>query len=441
MPEDPQQERTATIAAVIVGLVMIGFAVWVVMGSGLFSVSSDSTPKANVEMVAAPADEALGAAAGRPAPPAADLGAQAPEKDGLMAEITGLFKSATAVPDEVLLTFRDKRALEAFLRKAKGLGLEVVGTINGLNSVRVRFASPEALRDYLAGAGAERPTMEANHWMAVPSLAKPDPNNQGGSQPSGTKFLDEVNATGDRSGWGKGVTVAVLDTGVKGNPTFGESQVSHVDLVNDGTAFHSHGTSVASLIAGQDERVPGVSPDANILDIRVANDKGYSVTSVLAQGIMTATDMGAQVINISMGGYDDSQMLREAVAYALSKGALIVAAAGNEKLDQLAFPARINGVISVGSVDAGGNQAFFSNSGPGLIFVAPGVGLPVAWDSNKMAIASGTSQSAAVVSGLAAYYFSLGLSRQEVINRMESFAKALQGNANQVGYGIPQGNH
>jgi subtilisin family serine protease len=159
---------------------------------------------------------------------------------------------------------------------------------------------------------------------------------------------------------------------------------------------------------------------------------------VLSQGIVMATDRGAQIINISMGGYDDSEVLREAVAYALQKGVIIVAAAGNESYDQLAFPARIPGVVSIGSVDGKGVQAYFSDSGPGLMFVTPGVGLPVAWDTNMMAMASGTSQSAGVASGVFAYYLGLGLSPQDALARAQALAKVTPGTQYQRGYGMLQ---
>lgn len=438
MSNDPLEDKNATITSVVVGLVMIGFALWVVLGSGLFSSTPDPVDRAAAVLSKAPADEALGARADLPASTKELAPATVTPADPLMAEIVGLLKSETAVQGEALLTFKDKAALARFLKQAKSYGLEVVSSLDGLSTARVRFASPDKLRDYLAASGQDRPSLEANHWMAVPALAKPDGSNQGGTMPSGAEFLKAVNATGERTEWGKGVTVAVLDTGVKGNPTFGDSQVTHVDMVNDGTAFHSHGTSVASLIAGQDERVPGVSPDASILDVRVADDKGYSVTSVLAQGIVEAVNRGAQVLNISMGGYDDSEVLREAVNYALQRGSIIVAAAGNEKYDQLAYPARLQGVVSVGAVDANGIQAYFSNSGSGLVYVAPGVGLPVAWDTNKMALASGTSQAAAVVSGVVAYYLGLGLTPQQALAKMQANARQTPGTQNQRGYGVPQ---
>jgi len=243
-------------------------------------------------------------------------------------------------------------------------------------------------------------------------------------------------AIGDRTAWGKGIKVAVLDTGVKDHPTFASGQVTHIDLVNDGKPMHSHGTSVASLIAGQDERVPGVAPGAEILDIRVANDKGYSVTSVLAQGILEAVNRGARIINISMGGYDDSAMLRQAVAYAQQKGAFIVAAAGNESYDQLAYPAAIEQVVSVASVDGQNKQAYFSNSGKNLDFAAPGVGLSTAWETNMVATASGTSQSAGVVSGIMAANLSLGVRAPDLLRQMQRDARATGAPTTQVGSGV-----
>ena len=438
MNPEPEQSTTSTVLALVVGALMIVFAVWVVAGSGLFSTTPDPAKRATPQELAkaSAADDPLQGPPKRAEPVDSGLGTAGLGGDTLMADLVKKLTKATAVPNEALLTFRSKAALAQFLRVAKEYGLEVVGTLNDLNAVRVRFASMEKLRDYLAASGQAAPLLEANQWMTVPRLAKPDGSNQGGAQPSGLAFLDAINAGGDRTGWGKGVTVAVLDTGVQANPTFGAGQVSHVDLVNDGSPFHPHGTSVASLIAGQDERVPGVSPDANILDIRVANDKGYSVTSVLSQGIIQATNLGAQVINISMGGYDDSQVLRDAVAYAQQRNVIVLAAAGNDGLDVLAYPAAISGVLSVGAVDATDKQAYFSNSGQGLTFVAPGVGLPVAWAADKMAIASGTSQAVAVASGGVAYELGLGLSPQNAVLVLQQNALVTGAPKAQVGNGV-----
>lgn len=358
------------------------------------------------------------------------------EEDPLMASIRKVLESPHAVPNEALLTFKTRGELAAFLRQASGLGFKIISTVDGLNAVRVGFDDVGKLRDYLSSAKEAAPSLEANQWMTVPRLPKEDASNQGGAVAVGERFLAEINAVGDRTAWGKGIKVAVLDTGVKDHPTFGSGQVTHLDLVNDGKPMHSHGTSVASLIAGQDERVPGVAPGAEILDIRVADGKGYSVTSVLAQGILEAVNRGARIINISMGGYDDSALLRQAVAYAQQKGAFIVAAAGNESYDQLAYPAAIDQVVSVASVDGQNKQAYFSNSGKNLDFAAPGVGLSTAWETNMVATASGTSQSAGVVSGIMAANLSLGVRAPDLLRQMQRDARATGAPPTQVGSGV-----
>ncbi len=374
-----------------------------------------------------------------------------PPVDALLEKIKAMLKKGHSVPDEALLTFKSQAELHEFLRNASKYGLKVIATLNGLKTVRVGFTDEQALANYMAAAGAKAPSMEANHWMTVPTLPKADPNNQGGHVPVGDKLMASINALGDRTHWGDGVTVAVLDTGVKAHPTFGENQITHIDLVKDGKEFHPHGTSVASLIAGQDDRVPGVAPGTNILDIRVANDKGISVSSVLAEGIVMAVDDHAQVINISLGGYDDSEVLRSAVAYADSRQVLVVAAAGNEGYDKLAYPAAIPHVISVGAVDGNNQQAYFSNSGSGLAFAAPGVGLTTAWiappsatssgSGAAVASVSGTSQSTGVVSGVVAANYSNGITYARMIQQMQADAYATGASSNKVGNGVIQVYH
>ncbi len=356
-----------------------------------------------------------------------------------MDALRALLGGPTSVPNEAVLRFPDAGSLRAFVNAAPSLGLEVLSQLPALNSARVGFDDLASLQRYLDGSrgSANRPEVEPNIWLSTPQIQPSTaPNNEGGAVALGDSFLQAVNAVGDRSDWGQGITVAVLDTGLQSHPTFGERQITRMDLVQDGKQPHGHGTSVASLIAGQDERVPGIAPGATLLDIRVANEKGISVSTVLAQGIITAADRGAHIINISLGGYDDSTLLRRAVDYAVGKGAIVVAAAGNENYDQLAFPAGFEKVISVGSVDRNQKQAWFSNSGKNLDFTAPGVGLPVAWDLDKMANASGTSQSAAIVSGVIATYLGRGVKSADILRVLKATARPTGASPDKVGHGV-----
>jgi thermitase len=120
---------------------------------------------------------------------------------------------------------------------------------------------------------------------------------------------------------------------------------------------------MATLIAGRDAGNGGVAPASELMDYRVADATGVANVGLVAQGILQAVDAGARIINISLGTSADSRMLRDAVAYAISRGVVVVAAAGNEQATRLAYPAGYEGVISVAAVDAQGRQAYFSNAG------------------------------------------------------------------------------
>ncbi len=363
-----------------------------------------------------------------------------PNPDPMLEALRNRLQNPNVVAGEALLTFRSKEALDRFTRQAAALGLVTLGTIPQLNAARVSYGTVERLGAAIAANSADFTGVEGNLWLSIPppppKLPQPDSNNEGGAAASGQGMLGAINAAGDRTHWGDSVTVAVVDTGVLAHPTFGENQVTHVDLVNDGLPFDSHGTSVASLVGGQDSRAPGVAPGARILDIRVANPEGYTVSSVLAEGIIEAADRGAQIINVSFGGNGDSVTVRKAVDYAIQHGAVVVAAAGNEAFDQLAFPASYENVISVGSADAEGKQAFFSNSGQGLDLVAPGVGVVTAWDTDKIARVSGTSQSTALVSAAAAAYVGWGVRPSDVAGRLKADSRPIGGSVERVGAGL-----
>lgn len=356
--------------------------------------------------------------------PATALAKPVSSNSDLLASLRAVLAIPNVVPGEALLTFRSREALDRFTRAAAGGAVETLGVLPQLNAARVRYGSLENLRDLLAATPAGDAAVEGNLWLAVPPPApQPDLTNEGGTAPFGREMLAAINAAGDRRHWGENITVAVLDTGVLAHPTFGTAAVMHLDLVNDGQPFHSHGTSIASLIVGRDPQAPGVAPGARLLDIRVANAEGYTVSSLLAQGIIAATDRGAQVINISLGGYGESPLLQQALGYAAQRGAVVVAAAGNDAYSQLAVPASYSGVISVGSVDAQNRQAYFSNSGEGLTLAAPGVGVISAWETDKIALTSGTSQSSALVSAAAAAYLGWGVSSNAVAARLRSDAR------------------
>ena len=215
------------------------------------------------------------------------------------------------------------------------------------------------------------------------------------------------------SGTGAGVTVAVIDTGVDETHEDLAGRVdAGPDLVdNDGTPHdeNEHGTHVAGTIAAIRDNalgVAGVAPDARILAVRVLGADGSGEWVAVAEGIVAATDAGAKVINLSLGGRASSSAVRDAVAYAVSQDVVVVCAAGNENSTRLSYPAAYPGVLSVGATTQNDARASFSNHGTWVNIAAPGSGIlstvPAALIPAGYDTFSGTSMAAPHVAGAAA---------------------------------------
>lgn len=332
-------------------------------------------------------------------------------EDRLLKMLRRRLDVAGAMPNEALLKFRSSEAQRDFLDRAARNKLTVLGRLDPLQTARVRYDQLDQLRAAIANEANIYEGVDVNYIVKIPDWPFEESRAGGVGTASfdGVGFLPAIGATADRSAWGEGVTVAVIDTGVEQHATFGDGQITHMDLVNDGQPFNGHGTAMASLIAGQDEHAPGVAPASYILDVRVADSDGISSSFKLAEGIVHAANAGAQVMNISLGSYADAAVVRDAVSYAESKNAVVIGAAGNDQTsNQLAYPAAISSVISVGGVDASYQQAYCSNSGTDLDVTAPAVGIQSAFGQDLVVFGDGTSQAAAITSGVVAYGLSSG---------------------------------
>lgn len=196
---------------------------------------------------------------------------------------------------------------------------------------------------------------------------------------------------------GKGVTVAVVDSGIDvGNPHLTDAVVGGVDLVGDGERRdglsdpHGHGTVIAGEIAARrvaGSGVIGLAPDAALLSVRVFRsdseedrDKGFGPTpDRIAAGIRWAVDHGADVINVSLSMRQNAPVLRKAVAYADARGALVVASAGNRASvpegtpDGVRYPAGYPQALGVTAGGLDGRATDDSMHGPQVDVAAPGV--------------------------------------------------------------------
>jgi Subtilase family len=345
------------------------------------------------ETVASP-----GSVAQAPAPGDADRMQELVARS-LRASLQRLLNRRDAREREALLAFKDEDAYRSFLARANAAGLKVIGQLDRFRTARVGYESIDALQRDLLAHGAEYADVAPNYVMSIPQTPAKEDRAAIEQVPFGNRMLEFLGVTGDHSQWGRGTTIAVLDTGVTGDATFGEGRLRALDVGLGLAAESGHGTAVAALAAGLSPDAPGVAQGANLLSIRVTDAGGTSDIFTVSQAILTAVDAGAKVINISLGGYGTTGTLDAAIAYAGERGAIIVAAAGNDQAAQLAWPAADPRVVSVGAVDAAGQQVLFSNSGTQLKMTAPGYGVQTAWLESQRVNMSGTSASAPIVSG------------------------------------------
>jgi serine protease len=231
-------------------------------------------------------------------------------------------------------------------------------------------------------------------------------------------------------GIGRGVTVAVIDTGIacedhgpftKGTDLLGTECVPGWNFVagnEHANDDQGHGTHVAGTIAQSTNNglgVTGVAFGARLMPVKVLNEDGWGTTADVADGIRWAADNGAHVINLSLGGPRNSAILQSAVDHALKMGVVVVAAAGNTG-SSVGYPGASDGVIGVSATNSDDKLASFSSRGKGVDIAAPGVKVVQQTicekGRNKCVIFpgwNGTSMASPHVAGAAALVMGLGV--------------------------------
>jgi thermitase len=178
-----------------------------------------------------------------------------------------------------------------------------------------------------------------------------------------------------------------------------------VDGNNDVSDGHGHGTHLAGIIAAStnnNEGIAGIAPNARILPVKALDATGYGTYNQIAAAIIYAVDQGAQIINLGFAGEGSSQVLQDAVNYALMHGVVVIAAAGNTGSDMAVFPSAYPGVIAVAAVDKGLFWLPFSTHGDTINLSAPGMDISSTFPGGRYNQMSGTSVASAHVTGVAA---------------------------------------
>ncbi|WP_030816837.1 type VII secretion-associated serine protease mycosin [Streptomyces sp. NRRL F-2799] len=267
---------------------------------------------------------------------------------------------------------------------------------------------------------------------------------------------------------GRGITVALIDSGVDSSlPDLKGQVLDGADYSNrrgdEHTDLDDHGTAMASIIAGVGAIRPqtgasGLAPDAKILPIRMlaagetagSLDGGSQYSQALTRAIRYAADSQAQIINMSLGLSDspgrhdvETPELKAAVRYAHSKGKLLFAAVGNsaQRGNYVQYPAATPGVVGIGAADEHARAAEFSQQGPEVDMVAPGVNIVHSCtEGAKICVSRGTSDASAIASASAALIWSAhpDWTNNQVLRVMlETLAKPQDGSKRNdiVGYG------
>jgi type VII secretion-associated serine protease mycosin len=269
-----------------------------------------------------------------------------------------------------------------------------------------RASSPQQMTDRLDDVSEDGTVVSLDVDRPVRALGSADPYR-----------LNQwaLDATSFEGSWvlsnGTGAVVAVLDTGVQADhEDLAGSVLTGWDAITNRPGGksdpHGHGTHVAGIIAaasGNGKGIAGAAPGVRILPVRVLDANGSGRLADILKGIIWAADHGADVINLSLGGDGDDSTYAAAIRYAVDKGALVVAAAGNEALDgnPPTYPAADPGAVAVAATTSSSTRAAFSNYGSYVDLAAPGSSIYSTIPSGY-ASWSGTSMAAPYASAAAA---------------------------------------
>ncbi len=301
---------------------------------------------------------------------------------------------------------------------AKAQGAKQPRVLRQLGAVSVDV--PTATAGIVAARLRQRPDVASVHVVGRRSFSYL-PNDE--SYPATQPYLNAVAAptAWDIHRGDAGVRVAVVDSGVDVSHPDLDGRIAAVynavDASTDVTDAVGHGTFVAGVAAATGDNrigIAGASMGASVLAVKVADANGEIWADAEAAGILWAADHGADVVNLSLGSDTPDQLESDAVSYAVRKGVLVVASAGNDGTSTPSYPAAYPQVVAVGATNAAGQRATFSQYGSWVTVAAPGTAItsttPTAGSSFFVAgydHGDGTSFSAPLVAAEAALLKSL----------------------------------
>jgi serine protease len=372
-----------------------------------------------------------------------------------------------AAPDQLLVDFRNDATDDQVAAVEKKYGLRLrpnsrFSLVERLYRAAVRWRDASGLLDRLRAEPAiERAELDAVY--GIPPLESEATRFSAADQGQ-AKFPDDpkyrfqwhLDQIGMPAAWarasGKGVIVAVIDTGVayrdrgdfKQVPDLAKTAfVDGYDFINKNEHAlddHGHGTHVAGTIAQSTNNgvgVAGIAYRARIMPLKVLSARGYGSVADIAEAVRFAADHGAKVINMSLGGPRASRILENAVKYAHGRGVTVVCAAGNDGRGRVGYPAAYAGAIAVAATQFDRTTTFYSNWGKEIDVAAPGGNtrvdqngdgmpdgvlqntiMPGHPDQNDYLLFMGTSMASPHVAGVAALVIEGGVTKPDAVERV-----------------------
>lgn len=378
----------------------------------------------------------------------------------------------SCIPGEVLLDLSDGASFVDAQSVVAGLDVEIASPdpiLAGPSIFKViRHGASQARTVELAAELAKRPgvqTAEPN-WVRRALYAPNDPL---------FKHQWHMRMVRAPETWdlvtGKGIVVAVLDTGIAYGKDPAKPSVLRdlkgVEMLHprntlgnndDANDRHGHGSHVAGTIAQNTHNkvgVVGVAYGAKLMPVKVLSDGGSGSMESVVKGIYWAADHGAHVINMSLGSRQGAQIEEDAVTYAFKKGVFVACAAGNEGGEQVNYPAACKDAVAIAAVRFDRTRTFYSSYGAKVALSAPGGDTRVDQDKDGMPdgvfqntvraggktedffMFQGTSMATPHVAGAAALVMSAGeKDPAKVLKILQATATKVEGNARGMGAGV-----
>src|SRR3989344_4038402 len=339
-----------------------------------------------------------------------------------LAQAPTIPRSNQRVPGRILVKFKESTPQNIVDERLSELNVRISARINKLNVLVLNV--PESQEDAIISAFSKIPNVEfAEPDFVATALTSTNDSSlslQWGmfkiqAADNSTSAWDIV--TGDSS-----VKIAILDTGIDQNhedlaaKIVANQNFTTSPTVDDKYGHGTHVGGIAAAITDNGTGVAGLGYNSSLMNVKVLDDNGSGYYSWIANGIIWATDNGAKVINMSLGGSSGSSTLQSAVNYAVANGVVVVAAAGNSGNSSPTYPAYYPGVIAVAATDSADAKASWSSYGSWVDVAAPGVNIYSTFPNHPYKInkslnydyGSGTSMATPHVAGLAGLVWATG---------------------------------